>query len=75
VTAITTETVVLARHAPLMRAIAADHARRNVVVVAPHNATMHRVDPIEIAGHPNRPRRPHCPLKSRFNPKTRDSPE
>jgi hypothetical protein len=73
VTAIATETVVLARQDPLKRAIAVDRARRNVVVVVPHSGTIQRDDTIEIAGHPNQPRHPPSPLKSPFNPKTRGS--
>lgn len=71
-TAIATETDVLARHDPLTRAIAVDRVR-NTVVVVPHSGTIQRDDTIEIADHPNPPRHPPSPSKSRFNPKTRDS--
>jgi hypothetical protein len=57
-----------------MRAIVADRAR-NTGGVAPHNGTMHRDDTMTVADHPNLPRHPSCPLKSRFNRKKKGSGE
>jgi len=67
-------TIVLAHQDPPKRATAADRAR-NTVGVAPHNGTVHRNGAIEIASHPNLPRRPLSLLKLRFNRKKKGSAE